>query len=159
VAPKNGAAPDSAVTEIEGRKIVATGKCDAAISKPYSNSVQVVRRDTPVCCPACEHKVARRSRQQKFCSKRCAEKARQRSRKAVLGQDTRVPADPHKSSREINALQVTKTVSTDGIIGPRKVIDAELVAGRNWEQVVSASGVVSYVSSLGRRALVEGAAP
>jgi hypothetical protein len=42
---------------------------------------------------------------------------------------------------------------SDGIVGPRKVVQAEVINGRNWEEVVSKSGVTSYVSYLARRAL------
>ena len=66
--------------------------------------------------------------------------------------------DPHKSSNENNILQWPKTrssrVPSDGIVGPRQVIGAEIIAGREWEDVVSSGGVKSYVSRLTRRALV-----
>ena len=39
-----------------------------------------------------------------------------------------------------------------GIIGPASVIQVELVDGRQWEEVVSKSGVVSYVSRIAKRA-------
>jgi hypothetical protein len=42
---------------------------------------------------------------------------------------------------------------SDGIVGPRKVVQAEVINGRNWEEVVSKSGVTSYVSHIARRAL------
>jgi hypothetical protein len=43
---------------------------------------------------------------------------------------------------------------SDGIVGPRKAIEVELFAGRDWQEVVSPSGVTSYVSRLTTRALV-----
>src|SRR5258707_14407261 len=42
------------------------------------------RRDAPVVCERCGRKVERKSRQQRFCSGRCQEKARTRVRKAFL---------------------------------------------------------------------------
>jgi hypothetical protein len=36
------------------------------------------------------------------------------------------------------------------------VIQAELIDGRQWEEVVSKSGVVSYVSRIAKRALAVG---
>jgi len=55
---------------------------------------QVQRRDAPVTCDACGRRVARKSRQQKFCSDRCRQfasrenKARTAIKNPVLGQDT-----------------------------------------------------------------------
>lgn len=154
-----GAGLASAATDSEARKIARTGERDRQSSKPPFQHVQVARRDIPVLCPVCERKVARQSRQQKFCSKRCAEKGRLRSRKSVLGQGTGVPADPPKNSRQINDLQRAKTRSMTGIIGPRSVIHAELLAGREWQETVSAGGVTGYVSRIARRALVVDVSP
>lgn len=37
-----------------------------------------------------------------------------------------------------------------GIIGPREVIQAEIIAGREWREVISADGVRCYVTALRR---------
>jgi hypothetical protein len=63
VTATNGAAPDSAVTEIEGRKIVGTGECDGASSKSKAKHTQVSWRDVLPVHPAADlfpHDVARR---------------------------------------------------------------------------------------------------
>jgi hypothetical protein len=118
-------------------------------------------------CPVCERIVERQSRTQVYCSPKCMRKGNY-ARKAGLGllsgQDTAVVPTPHKSSNENNVLQWPKSRSsgaekaprTDGIIGPKRVIDVEVVAGRDWREIVSSSGVKSYVSRVTARALREG---
>jgi len=54
------------------------------------------RRDAPVVCERCGRKVERKSRQQRFCSGRCQEKARTRVRKAFLARATGAPGSPLK---------------------------------------------------------------
>jgi hypothetical protein len=44
--------------------------------------------------------------------------------------------------------------SVRGIVGPKKVIVAEVIDDREWQEVISAGGVKSYQSRLGKRALV-----
>jgi len=103
------------------------------------------RRDA-VSCPACGHVVERKARQQRFCSPRCKENARQRTRKASLGQDTRAPTHPHKFVNENNTLQNRKWRPSLGISAPPAVISEELFAGREWERVTSEDGVTCLVS-------------
>jgi|GEM_PF-1168554 hypothetical protein len=45
------------------------------------------------------------------------------------------------------------SISGRGIVGPRCAIQAEVINARDWEEVVSPDGVVSYVSRIGKRAL------
>src|SRR5262245_10929379 len=65
-------------------------------------------RTAPVKCPVCERSVERRSRQQRYCSRRCM-KAANYARKAgsgeLLGHDTALGPNPHKSANKINELQ------------------------------------------------------
>jgi hypothetical protein len=70
---------------------------------------QAPRRPIPrpgelLSCPICERKFKRHARQQRYCSARCRDRGRNRSRKAFLGADTRAPAHPDKSASEINAV-------------------------------------------------------
>jgi hypothetical protein len=71
--------------------------------------------------------------------------------------------NPHKISNENNILQWPKSRSStcfkDGIVGPRRVIERAVIAGREWQEIVSSDGVKSYVSRLTRRALIDGGAP
>jgi hypothetical protein len=111
-------------------------------------------------CPVCEVTVNRQSRQQAYCSRKCMRKANYAKNAGLgllLGQDTALGPDPHKKSNENNIPQWPKTRSSvrfrDGIVGPRSVIDAVVIASREWQKVVSSDGVVSYVSHLAQRAL------
>jgi hypothetical protein len=42
---------------------------------------------------------------------------------------------------------------SDGIVGPSRVIRAEVINGRDWQEVISSSGVRSYVSRIAKPAL------
>src|SRR5262245_30966717 len=55
---------------------------------------EVLRRDAPVICEACRHAVARKARQQRYCSDRCRESCKKRSRKAGMGGYTGAPPNP-----------------------------------------------------------------
>jgi hypothetical protein len=43
-----------------------------------------------------------------------------------------------------------------GIVGPKCAVQAAVINARDWEEVVSSGGVVSYVSRIGKRALQAG---
>jgi endogenous inhibitor of DNA gyrase (YacG/DUF329 family) len=131
------------------------------------------RRDAPVRCPVCNGSAERRSRQHVYCSRRCmrrANYARKAGSKLLPGQDTALGPDPHKSPNENNNLQWPKTrssprrsgplrsISSKGIVAPRHVIQV-IIDSRNWEEVTSSDGVRSYVSYIGKRALIDGGAP
>jgi hypothetical protein len=76
------------------------------------------RRDAPVICSACGRKVARKSRQQRYCSDRCRDyarrenKARTAIRNPVVGQDTAKPTNPHFLSNKSNGPQGAKSGSS-----------------------------------------------
>jgi hypothetical protein len=114
---------------------------------------QAARRDTPVQCAVCGRKVTRASRQQKFCSVRCRQQAHYGKLVAegrfdpVLGLDTAPPTNPPKNSNSVNGLQAAKSASTLRIYASRRVIEAELIAGRDWAAAVSPDGVVCLVAS------------
>ena len=111
------------------------------------------RHDAPVACASCGRKVARRARQQRFCSGRCKEKARTRIRKAFLGRDTGAPSNPSKKVNKFKPLQRAKTLSSNRIFGPADVLDAE-VFDRAWTPAVSSGGVAVEVGRLRAHALV-----
>ena len=124
--------------------------------------------------PGCAKSVERRARgrRRRFCSDLCQKRA---YRNGIFGQGT---ADPFPTTRsvhlnartalysktahfrtnEIKGLQNSSARGSEGVIGPRNVIRVEVFAGRKWEQVVSSSGVVSCVSRISKRAVVEGGA-
>ncbi len=111
------------------------------------------RRDAPVVCERCGRKVERKSRQQRFCSGRCQEKARTRVRKAFLARDTGAPGNPPKKDNKLKALQRAKTLSSHRILAPADVLAVE-VFDRTWKPAVSSGGIAIEVSRLRARALV-----
>src|SRR5262249_44483476 len=111
-------------------------------------------------CPVCTAIVDRESRTQVYCSSKCMRKAnyaRKAGQGLLLGQDSPLVRTPHKISKENNILQWPKSRSSicfrGGIFGPPKAIDVEVIAGCEWQEVVSSDGVTAYVSQLAKRAL------
>jgi hypothetical protein len=73
-----------------------------------------------------------------------------------LGGDTA----PEITQRKQGALPTKSTTerrvfNQKGIAGPAYVIRGAVINARQWEEVVSSDGVVSYVSRIGQRALRE----
>ena len=126
-------------THVAGRpptdqaSIAAILAADRADIFQETTRVQASRRDAPVICANCGRKVLRRMRGQRFCSARCRERGRERSRKAYLGQDTRPPTTPTKKAVRFNGLNWAKIGSSKGVCGPARVIEAECFAGRSWQ--------------------------
>jgi hypothetical protein len=112
-------------------------------------------------CALCGRRVERRSRQQRFCSGGCKEKARERVCTSV-GYQGSAPSKinavravsshaPPKFLNEINGGQTAK------IRGPGHAIEVE-VFGRRWEERISSGGVPIMVAQLRKAALVRGSA-
>jgi hypothetical protein len=107
------------------------------------------RRDQPVVCESCGAKVERRMRGQRFCSSRCRDRARGRSRKAFLGKDTRAPTTPTKFRPKVNDLQAINDGSS-----PRKeallarAIQVERIYPHQWMEKVGPDGVKVWVAQL-----------
>jgi predicted nucleic acid-binding Zn ribbon protein len=97
------------------------------------STVQVQRRDAPVTCDACGRRVARKSRQQKFCSDRCRQfaarenKARTAIKNSVLGQDTGRVTNPLKTVSKNNELRGSKSGSS---------IPLNVLGGHRWPNAV-----------------------
>jgi hypothetical protein len=99
---------------------------------------------------------------------RRANYARKAGSGLLPGQDTALRPDPRTSSNEYNNLQRPKTdssprrtssprsIASNGIVGPRQVIKVEIIDSRNWKEITSSNGLRSYVSYIGKRALIEG---
>jgi hypothetical protein len=124
-----------------------------------TRSKNASRRDAPVVCPICERRVARRMRGQRYCSKRCRQKANYAKKVARGDFSTRTiarPTSPLKKQRKLNALQGAKTRSTARIVGPADVLAVEVFGGRTWQPAMSSDGVAVEVSRLRSRALVDG---
>jgi hypothetical protein len=132
---------------------------------PPQPAFPAIRRTDPVCCPVCGRIVARKTRQQRFCSDRCrerskeSERGKERSRKALMGWHTGAPTEPLKKANNFSRFEQPKSGSSIA----RKpfldeVIEAEVFGGREWRQVTSSDGVVCQVSTLRPRALQDGSA-
>jgi hypothetical protein len=80
--------------------------------------------------------------------------AKQRTRKAFLGQDTGAPPNPQKNINGFKSLPAPKSGSSIVLLAPRHVIEAEVFGGRQWRSVVSSGGVICEVSTWRRRTLV-----
>jgi hypothetical protein len=119
---------------------------------------QTSHRDAPVVCPVCERRVARRMRGQRFCSKRCRQKANY-AEKVARGDFSTLtiarPTRPGKKQRSLNALEGGKTRSTARIIGPADVLTVEVFGGRSWQRQVSSDGIATEVARLGSGGSVE----
>ena len=98
--------------------------------KPGSGTLLANNRNARVRCPMCERVVARRSRQQRYCSPKCmraANYARKAGSGQLLGQDTALIPDLHKSLSKNNSLQAAKTGSSLFFNGP-----LNLLGGGSW---------------------------
>jgi hypothetical protein len=144
--------PATPIADTTKERVVLKGPDNGKLSVP-----QAARRDAPVRCEACGRTVARRSRQQRFCSDRCRDSARRENnartafKNPVEGQDTGKPTNPPKKSNGFNGLQAAKSGSNPRIFGPRRVVECELIAGLDWTAVVSPDGVVCMVAPRLRR--------
>ncbi len=85
-----------------------------------------LRRDEPVNYAKCGKRIKRRMSGQKYCSRICCERSRERCRK---GDDARAAAAQRRASD----------------IWPY-VIDTECFTGREWKSVVSPDGIQTWVT-------------
>jgi hypothetical protein len=137
------------------------GPADAQIEHSRSKARPAQRRDAPVTCAHCSRSVRRKSRQQRFCGRKCRVSAHRaktairplkiHSRYPHSGDETKV----RKKAKDSNGLRDRFSRSTPRISGPASVIEAEVYAGRNWQRVVSSDGVEVEIAWLRPRALRE----
>jgi hypothetical protein len=118
------------------------------------------RRDQAVLCDHCGRKVRRKSRHQRFCSRRCRVSAhRAKTFVQAIKKRRRYPPTGDETNAS-NIVSNSKRVpqrflgSSPHIRGPKHVIEDEVVAGRDWRQVTSADGIASFVSHLHEPTLV-----
>jgi hypothetical protein len=122
--------------------------------EPARNRVH--RRDAPVRCAGCGRDVQRRARQQRFCSRRCRQKANYAEKVARGDFSTRttaLPTKPPKKDKKFKALQRAKALSSTRILAPEYVLAVE-VFGRAWQPAISSAGVAIETSRVRARALV-----
>src|SRR5262245_20526351 len=108
------------------------------------NSYRAARRDAPVNCPSCGREVQRRARQQRFCSRRCRQKANYGEKVARGDFSTRAiarPTNPSKKDNKFKALQRAKTLSSHRVLAPANVLACEVFGGRSWRHATSGGGV------------------
>ena len=126
-----------------------------------STRFKASRRDAPVICPVCERRVDRQMRGQRYCSRRCRQKANYAAKVARGDFSTRTiarPTSPPKRDNKFKAVQRAKTLSSNRIFGPADVLEAE-VFNRHWQPTASSGGVMLQVSRVRARALVAKGAP
>jgi hypothetical protein len=133
-------------------RVTAGNSADRAQSTRFKAS----RRDAPVICPLCERRVGRRMRGQRYCSRRCRQKANYAAKVArgdFSTHPTALPTTPEKNENKLKVLHRAKTLSSHRIFGPADVLDAE-VFNRHWQPTASSAGVMLQVSRVRARALV-----
>jgi hypothetical protein len=118
---------------------------------------RVHRRDAPVRCAYCGRQVERRSRQQRFCSTSCQQRARVRVRQSRIGprsapaiQNALRSKFAHEATQIVNEIKVAVGAK---IRGPGDVLAIE-VFDRPWRQATSSGGAAIEIGHLRKRALV-----
>jgi hypothetical protein len=129
----------------------------ARVARPKVVS-SAARRDAPVNCPSCGREVQRRARQQRFCSRRCRQRANYGEKVARGDFSTRTiarPTNPPKKDNKFKALQWAKSLSSHRILAPAYVLACEVFGSRFWRRATSSGGIAIEISQLRPRALVE----
>jgi hypothetical protein len=137
-------------------KIDARATAGNSIDRAKSTRFKASRCDAPVICPVCERRVDRQMRSQRYCSRRCRQKANYAAKVAhgdFSTHTTALPTTPEKNKNKFKALQRAKTLSSNRIFGPADVLDAEVFNG-HWQPAASSGGVMLQVSRVRARALV-----
>jgi hypothetical protein len=95
-------------------------------------------------------------RGQRYCSKRCRQKANY-AKKVDRGDFStrRTIALPTTPLKKRNKLQRAKTLSSHRILAPEQVLAIEVFGGRVWQHATSRDGVVVDIGRIRGRALVE----
>ncbi len=110
------------------------------------------RRDAVVICPCCSKRVPRKARRQRFCSRKCRQRAHYAKLVAegrftpLLSRDSGRPTHPPRSLLKSNGFSEQKSGPTVGISGPCFVVDAEIIRRWNWREVSSPDGVRCLVA-------------
>src|SRR5215831_12305286 len=99
-----------------------------SVGRAKSTCFKASRCDAPVICPVCERRVDRQMRGQRYCSRRCRQKANYAAKVARGDFSTYFFTDPattEKNKNKLKALQRAKTLSSHGVLAPADVLDAE----------------------------------
>jgi hypothetical protein len=87
-----------------------------------STSFKASRRDTPVICPVCERRVDRRMRGQRYCSRRCRQKANYAAKVArgdFSTHTTALPTPPEKTKTNSRPCKGQKHCRATAFSAPR----------------------------------------
>src|SRR6516165_12083582 len=113
---------------------------------------QVLRAGNAVCCQKCGKPLhpKRGSRRQQYCSYKCRDEAR-RDRNFAVSATTRrgrkaIPRPVENQPLVSNGYKADFAGRDFSIVGPAKVIEREIIAGRIWESVVSPDGVTCQIA-------------
>ena len=94
-------------------------------------------------------------RGQRYCSRRCRQKANYAAKVARGDFSTHtiaLPTPPEKNKNKLKVLQRAKTLSSHRILAPAQVLAVEF--DRPWRQATSSGGVAIEIERLRKRALV-----
>jgi hypothetical protein len=170
----------SVATENEVREVVGKGKRDGQPSRPSPQTRQTIPAAHPTCAnPICTRSIERRARgrARRFCSDNCRIRAHRISlhiapisvpgATALAADELNAPAACHRKignfvTSDFSGLDTPEnrpSVYRGGIQGPRSALQTEIVHGRKWTEIISSSGVRSYISRVSERALRDGGAP
>jgi hypothetical protein len=97
-------------------------------------------------------------RGQRYCSRRCRQKANYAEKVArgdFATHTTALPTTPLKKGSKFKALQRAKTLSSHRILAPARVLAVELF-NRDWQSSTSSDGIAIEISRLRPRVLVGG---
>ena len=110
------------------------------------------RAGNAVCCQKCGKPLhpKRGSRRQQYCSYKCRDEAR-RDRNFAVSATTRrgrkaIPRPVENQPLVSNGYKADFAGRDFSIVGPAKVIEREIIAGRIWESVVSPDGVTCQIA-------------
>jgi hypothetical protein len=130
-------------------------RATASNSVAKSTRCKASRRDAPVICPVCERHVDRQMRGQRYCSRRCRQKANYAAKVArgdFSTHTTALPTPPEKNKNKLKVLQRAKTLSSHRILASARVLAVEF--DRPWRLATSSGGVAIEIGRLRKRALV-----
>jgi hypothetical protein len=130
----------------------------------HSVSHSLCHRDAPVTCLICGRRVRRKARQQVYCSPRCRDRGKDRSRKPAIQPlknaprypYSGAPPNPPKNTNGFNSLQAQKGGSSLPREAWRAVVEVEIWGGHVWHAVVSSDGVACQVNDLRPRTFRDG---
>src|SRR6516162_3210538 len=113
---------------------------------------QVRRAGNALRCQKCGKPLhaKRGSRRQLYCSYKCRDEARRSRNFAALACTRRgsqgIPRSVENQPLVSNGYKAYYVVRPPCIVGPARVIQTEIIAGRNWESVTSPNGVPCMVA-------------